>query len=322
MIGSDDPAGPGRLRLTAAWVAQRVGGLPAVRALLATLSVYDAAGGGLVAGGLAYTSLIALLPGLLLVLSIIGVLVSSAADREQVVMAIATAVPPIEDVARAAFEQVAAGAVPTGIVAGISLLWASSRFYAALDNAFSRVFHDAPRRNEVERTIRGVVVTGLFVVLPVASLAAGSVASWLLDLAPDSAEIQGAARGLWQAATPLGSLALFVAAAAAAYRWVPAVPVSFRVLLPPAVLTGLALAAFTQVFTYVAPRLVGVAALYGTFVAVFGILAWLSIGFNVLLLGAAWTRVRALAASNPEARPAAPDGPGPGASVSSGAPEG
>ena len=81
-------------------------------------------------------------------------------------------------------------------------------------------------------------------------------------------------------------------------------------------------ATFTQVFTYVAPRLVGVAALYGTFVAVFGILAWLSIGFNVLLLGASWTRVRALAASNPTARPAAEEGPEPGSSVPSGTPEG
>jgi uncharacterized BrkB/YihY/UPF0761 family membrane protein len=43
---------------------------------------------------------------------------------------------------------------------------------------------------------------------------------------------------------------------------------------------------------FVAPRLVGVAAIYGTFVAAFALLAWLSIAFNLLLLGAAWTDVR------------------------------
>ena len=308
MSGNDDEVGADRMRALAARVAQRVGGLAAVRTLVATLSVYDAAGGGLVAGGLAYTSLIALLPGLLLVLSIVGVLVAAPADRAQVVAVIAAAVPPLEDMARAAFEQVALGAVPTGVVAVVALLWGSSRFYAALDKAFSRVFHNAPRRNEIERTIRGVIVTGLFVALPVTALAVGSVASWLLDLAPDDLEIQGMARGLWQLASPLGSFVVFVAGTAAVYRWVPAVRVPPRALLPPALLAGFVLAAFTQIFTFVAPRLVGVAALYGTFVAVFGLLAWLSIGFNVLLLGASWTRVRMLARAQQDSESA--DGEG------------
>lgn len=290
---SDGRAGLRRLRVLVARVAGRVGGIAAVRTLRATLSVYDAAGGGLVAGGLAYTSLIALLPGLLLVLSIIGILVADPADRERFVVVIAAAVPPLEDIARTAFEQVASGAVPTGILAAIGLLWGSSRFYASLDNALSRVFHDAPRRNAVQRTIRGIVVTALFLALPMLALVTGSVVSWLLDLAPVEMEITGAARGLWRAASPLSSFALFVGGTAAVYRWVPAVRVPFRSLLPPALVVGFVLAAFSQLFTFAAPRLVGVAALYGTFAAIFGLLAWLAIVFNLLLLGAAWTRVRA-----------------------------
>jgi membrane protein len=293
MNDSNGEAGVNGFRVLATRVAGRVGGLAAVRTLRATLSVYDAAGGGLVAGGLAYSSLIALLPGLLLVLSIVGILVADPADRERFVVIIAVAVPPLEDIARTAFEQVASGAVPTGILAAIGLLWGSSRFYASLDNALSRVFHDAPRRNAVQRTIRGIVVTALFVALPMVALVTGSVASWLLDLAPVGMEITGAARGLWRAASPLGSFALFVGGTAAVYRWVPAVRVPFRSLLPPALVVGFVLAAFTQLFTFAAPRLVGVAALYGTFAAIFGLLAWLAIGFNVLLLGAAWASVRA-----------------------------
>jgi membrane protein len=295
MNDSNGGAGERRLRVLVTRVTGRVGGMAAVRTLRATLSVYDAAGGGLVAGGLAYTSLIALLPGLLLVLSIVGILVADPADRERFVVVIAVAVPPLEDIARTAFEQVASGAVPTGILAAIGLLWGSSRFYASLDNALSRVFHDAPRRNAVQRTIRGIVVTGLFIALPMVALVAGSVLSWLLDLAPVGMEITGTARGLLRAASPLGAFALFVGGTAAIYRWVPAMRVPFRSLLPPALVVGFVLAAFTQLFTFVAPRLVGVAALYGTFATIFGLLAWLVIGFNVLLLGAAWTSVRASA---------------------------
>ena len=48
-----------RLRAIAEGVVRRLGGLPAVRTLLAVLTVYDRAGGGLTAAGLAYTSLMA-----------------------------------------------------------------------------------------------------------------------------------------------------------------------------------------------------------------------------------------------------------------------
>jgi YihY family inner membrane protein len=295
MSGTGAEPGDDRLRALAARVVERAGGLPAVRTLFATLALFDQAGGGLVAGGLAYTSLLALLPSLLLVISVVGVVVRDPVQREGIVSTIATALPPLENVARSSLEQVASGAVPTGIVAFVGLLWGSSRFYASLDKALSRVFPTARMRNEIERTLRGVAVTVLFVALPVAVLVAGSVASWLLDLAPAGVEVRGVGRALWQVGSPLGSLVLFVGGAAAVFRFVPAERIPGWALRTPAVVSGVALAAFTQVFTFVAPRLVGVAALYGTFVTVFAVLAWLSIGFNVLLLGACWTRVRLLA---------------------------
>jgi uncharacterized BrkB/YihY/UPF0761 family membrane protein len=48
----------------------------------------------------------------------------------------------------------------------------------------------------------------------------------------------------------------------------------------------------TQTFSLIAPRLIGSAALYGTFVAIFAAMVWLSAGFQVMLLGAAWIRER------------------------------
>jgi membrane protein len=298
-----------RWRKLATSVVELVGGIPAVRTLVATFEVYDQTGGGLVAGGLAYSALIALVPGTLLVASVLGLLVTDPASQERIVEAIASAVPPLEEVVRIALESVAAGAVPTTIVAFLALLWGSARFYAALDYAFSRVFHSGRQRNEVVRTLRGVVVTFLFVAVPIAALVIGSVASWLLDLAPDAGLLHGIARLLVQVATPVGSFLLFVGVVSLVYRFVPPDPVPMRALLGPAVLVGLGLAIFTQLFTFIAPRMMGFAALFGTFVAIFALLAWLSISFNVLLLGASWTRVRAVAMSNPAA-PAADDDPG------------
>jgi uncharacterized BrkB/YihY/UPF0761 family membrane protein len=48
----------------------------------------------------------------------------------------------------------------------------------------------------------------------------------------------------------------------------------------------------TQIFTFLVPRLVGVAALAGSLASAFIALAWLSFSYQGLLYGAAWVRVR------------------------------
>jgi membrane protein len=288
-----------RLRELAARVARKVGGTAAAQTLAAVLKTYDDAGGGLVAGGLAYSALLALLAALLLVLSTVAVVVGDAGVREKIVAAIAQAVPPIEDVARTALEQVSAGAAPTGLVAIVGLAWGSSRFYAALDTAIARIFRSAPRRNFIVQTARGLAVSALLVATPVAALVAGSVLSWFLDLAPAGMVIEGVLRTVFRVASPFLSFALFVFGAAVVYRVVPARRVPARALWPPALVAGLVMAVIAQLFTFLAPRLVGVAALFGAFVAVFAVLAWLSLSFNVLLLGACWARVRVVSMTAP-----------------------
>jgi uncharacterized BrkB/YihY/UPF0761 family membrane protein len=58
------------------------------------------------------------------------------------------------------------------------------------------------------------------------------------------------------------------------------------------VLVGIAIVILTQIFTFLVPRLVGVAALAGSLASAFIALAWLSFSFQALLYGAAWVRVR------------------------------
>lgn len=294
---SDPEAGVDWLRALVERIAERVadvlGGNPAVKRVSDVLDVYDRAGGGLVAAGLAYTSLLALLPGLLLVLSIIGYLIRDPADQQRIVDFIGTALPPLKDLAAAAFEQVSRSAVPSGVIAVIGLLWGSSRFYANLDTAFSHIFSGAPRRNPVLQTIRGLLLTGILVVAPVILVIAGSVVGWLGDLAPDGGHVSQTVALTMDIASPIVTVAVFVLVVVACYRLVPSERVGWRPLGLPAAVVGVVLAVFTQLYALLSQWLVGLAALYGTLVAAFALLAWLSIGYNVLLVGAAWTRVRA-----------------------------
>lgn len=295
MSATGEERGIARVRAVASDVAGRLGGLPAVKVVAATLEGYDRAGGGLVAGGLAYAALVALLPGLLLVLSVFGLVVTDPAVQAQLVDAIGEAFPPLEPFAKTALQQVSAGAIPGGLIALVGLLWASSRFYSALDYAMARIFVHEKTRNEVVRTLRGLLLATLLVAFPIAIVFAGAAAQRILDQIPDSGTAGSIAGLVVQLATPVGSIVLFVLAAALVYRFVPAVPVPARAWRRPAIVVGLLLAGFTQLYAILAPLLLRTAALYGAIVAVFALLAWLSIGFNMLLMGGAWTRVRAVA---------------------------
>ena len=83
----------------------------------------------------------------------------------------------------------------------------------------------------------------------------------------------------------------------------------------PAVVVGAAIVVLTQVFAFLVPRLVGVAALAGSLASAFIALAWLSFSFQALLYGAAWVRVREDGRRGGVSRlggPAAPAEPGGG----------
>lgn len=281
-----------RLQARLAAGAARLGATGPVRLLAAVLDLYDRSGGGVTANGLAYSALFALVPGLLLVLSVVGLVVDDEAVRERIVGMIGTAMPPLEELSREAFAQVSRGAVPGGIVAVVGLLWGSSRFYAALDVALSTVFNRDGRRNELLRGVRGIVLSAVFVALPIAMVSLSSVVGWLVEQLPDPLRPGATVAVIGPWSSPIGLALVFVAGVALVYRYVPPVRVPVRSLWLPAVVGGLAIAAFTQVFAFVAPRLLGWTTLFGALVAVFAVLVWLSISLQVLLVGACWARVR------------------------------
>ena len=115
------------------------------------------------------------------------------------------------------------------MVAFVGLIWGSSRFYAALDYAFTRISERRRKRNEIERTVRGVIVTFLLVAVPLGALVFGAVAGWLISRAPD-----GLAGTLLQLVPPFVTFLLFVTGTVLVYRYVPGSRVSWRGLLLPA----------------------------------------------------------------------------------------
>jgi len=86
--------------------------------------------------------------------------------------------------------------------------------------------------------------------------------------------------------------AIGVVAIAIVYRVVPPRSPSWNAIWLLALVAGIGIVALSQLFLFVAPRLIGAALLAGSLATAFIALAWLSLTFQALLLGAAWVRVR------------------------------
>ncbi|HEY3522166.1 MAG TPA: YihY/virulence factor BrkB family protein [Candidatus Limnocylindrales bacterium] len=273
-------------------LASRALALPPIDTARRVLDAFNDAGGGLLAGGLAYAALFALLPGLLLVTGLLGVLVTDPARQQAAVDAIASAFPPLGSIADQTLAQVSAGAVPVSALGLAGLAWGASRFYGSLDDAFARIFRNAPARGLVARIVRGLLAVVFLTVVFLGGVALTGIASALVDEAPFGVPIPLDVRGLWRLAAPAIAAVVFVVGVGIVYRLVPDRHIPIRALWLPALVVGVLLAAFTQVFAFVAPRLIGVAAVYGSLAAIFSLMVWLATTFQALLLGVAWVRVR------------------------------
>lgn len=264
-----------------------------VRWLKPILDNYDRAGGGLLAAGLAFNSLFAILPSILLLIALIGVFLGQPDRLEAMSTYLSAGFPPLTDFVRQALDSFTAGAVTYSILGVIALVWGASRFYQSLDDAMARIFDGSPRRDAFARGLRGV----LSVVLLAGVVGAVILLSNLLtNLSFEG--LPGVFLVSYLLASTLGSAAasisLFALGMALIYRLVPTRRPSWSAVSRPALVVGAATALFTALFAVLTPRLVGGLAVYGAFVAVFAAMIWLSFVSQALLVGASWVYRRTL----------------------------
>ena len=275
---------------------------PRVALLRAVLDVYGRAPGGLLANGLAFAALFAAFPVALVTLGVAGWIVDDPTVQARLARAIGELLPPLQDIVNQALLALSDGAAVTSIVGLVGLVWTVSQFYGTLDIAFARIFTDRPERDVLRRTARGFVSVAGLVGVIVALIVGGSLAAAAEAFLPNSSPAL-AALGRVLASVPAVT-AIGVVVIAIVYRIVPPRVPSWSAIWLPAVVAGVGIVALSQLFLFVAPRLISAALLAGSLATAFIALAWLSFTFQVLLLGAAWVRVRddrSVAAESPSA---------------------
>jgi len=284
-----DPPDEGRSPRWERWLLA-LAGYQHVVGLRRALDHYRAAGGPLLAGGLAYSALFAVVPAVVLALGVTGVLLGSSADRAAIVATAGRTFPPLRELLGPIVDELARLSASITLLGLIAFVWGASRFTVALQVALALVFGTGARRGVVRSELVALASVGLLVGAVVASTLLAGLASVAEGM------VSG---GFGDLADPILSFLLGlggpVAGAfglAAVYRYVPPTRPTWRDALPPALIVGAVLAVGTRLFVIVAPRLVGAAAVFGTLAATFLALAWFGVTFQALLLGAAWVGVR------------------------------
>ncbi|HUQ43885.1 MAG TPA: YihY/virulence factor BrkB family protein [Candidatus Limnocylindria bacterium] len=255
------------------------------------LDCYGAAGGGLLAGGLAYAALFAIVPAVLLLAGAVGLVVGDPAERARVVDVLADVLPPLRDLIDVVLSEAARDAAPVSILGAVALLWGTSRFAVAFQDAIARVMGGEKRRGLFASNAGAVAA----VVLMIVAIFLSTMLSGVLEFLEAGASV-GAfpfVGGAISIALGLLPVVATVGATILVYRIVPVPSPPWRAVVLPGIGAGLALTIVARIFAFLAPRLIGSAALLGTLATAFAALAWLALSFQALLLGVAWVRDRA-----------------------------
>ena len=94
-----------------------------VRFALEVMHDYGSAGGGLLAAGLAFYALFAIIPGILTLVALLGIVISDPASREKVVQFLVDQVPPLQPVARTILTSLADGSRVGSMLGIIGVVW-------------------------------------------------------------------------------------------------------------------------------------------------------------------------------------------------------
>lgn len=260
----------------------RVLGVPRIAMANAVYTRFASSSGPILARGLAFVALFAVVPAVIVIVSIVGIFVSDPAVRAEIVEILTAQIPslaPVLDEALASFSGMAA---TSGIVGLALLVWSASSLVRAVDGSFRIIFGDDGVGRTPIRDVVSVLAMAVGIFLAAILLVLITLPGFLdqLEVLPGR---------LVRALTSYAGITCLIALA---FAFVPRPRPALRALWLPALATGLAIYLLSEFFVILGPLLFGSAELYGAFGALFLGLVWLGNVTQVLLLGAAWVAER------------------------------
>lgn len=256
-----------------------------VRTVQAVMTSAGDVGLPLMAMALAFTTMFAILPGILLLSGVLGWIISDPLRQAELLAQLVAYLPPLAPLLEDSLEGLVRSRGALSIVGLVGLLWGASNFYAALDEVMRRFFPGGGARGFVSRRVRGALAVLILVLLVVGTVALSGL--WAL-----AQTTLGDLASTLSLVMPLLSITLVTLVVLIVYRFVPTAPPGWREALPPAIVAGVGIGVLTNLFSLLAPLMVGGLSAFGVVAAAFAAFVWLNFCFQLLLYGAAWARYR------------------------------
>jgi membrane protein len=259
------------------------------------------------AAAIAYYALLSLFPFLLLLISVLGFLSSSAEARTATLSFVLRYFPTRLDFVASQLQALQRTQVPLGVIGGLALIWAALGFFSAVTSAVNHAWKVEQQRGYLKQKLVAflmlVAACGLLATMMMLFSAAQVVgARWFFEITSRHPSLL-TLRSLgvnWAATFGL------IVSVGLVFYFVPNAKVRFRDVWVGAVLTGLLWrAAFAGFSWYV--RDLSRYSIHGSIGAVVVFLIWVYISAFILLYGveftAAYSRLRR---GRPQEAPAAP----------------
>lgn len=275
-----------KLRDAYNWTNEHTGGAPNILLLALKRFQYVRAAEG--AASIAYYAIFSLFPLLLVLAGVLGFVLVSTPEPEQVVDFVTTVIPISEDFIRTNLVQILVQRGTVGIFGLVGLIWAASAVFITLARNINLAWPGAVSRNPIQGRLIGMAMLAVIAFLFVLSVLGATVFTLLpvtpAEEASRAALFESMLGSIFSALIPLLlSFLVFLAM----YRWIPNIRVNWMEAFWGALFAALAWRLSVFLFRwYINSGLVRLEILYGSLATIILLLIWIYLTALITLLGA------------------------------------
>ena len=246
------------------------------------------------AGSMAYFALLSMFQLLVLGIVVGSYILGEGGARAFVIEQLQAGTPIDPETVEGVIDSAIASRGAMTIIGFAFLLWSSLGIFSALSSGIGRAFENAPPRPFLKDKLVGLLLMGLTGLLAIGSLVIGLVTGVLQQAASDLvAGLPGGGTAVWLIGL-LAPLVLIFFAFWIIYRVVPNRPVTWREVLPGAVVAALLWTVLRFGFTWYATSVADYGSAFGPLATGITLLVFLYFASVIVLLGAEFARAGVL----------------------------
>ena len=240
------------------------------------------------AAAMAYYAVFSLFPLLLLVVSATGYFVADELAQQQVIDAVATAIPVSREMIWRNLQTAFEHRQTAGMVGLAGLAWSASGAFAVLGRNINRAWPGAEPRGYVKSRLVGLAMVGVLALLLGLSLASSAALRLLPQVSALVWNRQPFHETLaWRAASSVVPAVFTFLLFAGLYLWAPTVTVSRRAAVWTALIAAIAWEVVKNGFAwYMGSGLAQYELVYGSLAAVVALMLWIYLAASIVLFGA------------------------------------